>query len=86
MGRIGLSRLWLGMDSYERRVYIYIFALFFYFFFQPGAVFLAICCILELKSVFCMHFYFGARISHLRAHLAFFGFWLLVLVSLGFGF
>ena len=48
--------------------------------FQPGAAFLAICCILELKSVFCMHF--GARISHLRAHLAF-GFWLL---ALGFGF
>ena len=35
--------------------------LFFYFFFQPGAAFLAICCILELKIVFCMHF--GARIS-----------------------
>ena len=50
--------------------------------------------------MFCMHF--GARISHLRAHLAFgfwllafgfgftwlmaHGFWLLVLVSLGFGF
>ena len=57
--------------------------------FQPGAAFLAICCILELKSVFCMHF--GARISHLRAHLAFgfwllaFGFWLwLHLASLGF--
>ena len=71
------------------------------FVFQPGAAFLAICYILELKSVFCMHF--GARISHLRAHLAFgfcllalaalgfswlmaHGFWLLVLVSLGFGF
>ena len=68
----------------------YIYFLFFFcfvffsFFFQPGAAFLAICCILELKSVFCMHF--GARISHLRAHLFFFGFWLLVLVSLGFGF
>ena len=72
-----------------------------FIFFQPGAAFLAICCILELKSVFCMHF--GARISHLRAHLAFgfwlwlhlaslglglmaHGFWLLVLVSLGFCF
>jgi len=53
----------------------------FFFAFQPGAAFLAICCILELKSVFCMHF--GARISHLRAHLAF-GFWLLALASLGF--
>ena len=53
---------------------------FFFFVFQAGAAFLAICCILELKSVFCMHF--GARISHLRAHLAF-GFWLL---ALGFGF
>ena len=31
--------------------------------------------------MFCMHF--GARISHLRAHLAF-GFWLLALASLGF--
>ena len=30
--------------------------------------------------MFCMHF--GARISHLRAHLAF-GFWLLALASLG---
>ena len=50
-----------------------------FFVFQHGAAFLAICCILELKSVFCMHF--GARISHLRAHLAF-GFWLLA--SLGF--
>ena len=56
-----------------------------FFFFQAGAAFLAICCILEVKSVFCMHF--GARISHLRAHLAFgFWLWLLVLVSLGFGF
>ena len=45
-----------------------------FFVFQHGAAFLAICCILELKSVFCMHF--GARISQLRAHLAF-GFWLL---------
>ena len=55
---------------------------FFFFVFQAGAAFLAICCILELKSVFCMHF--GARISHLRAHLAF-GFWLwLHLASLGF--
>ena len=52
----------------------------FFVVFQPGAAFLAICCILELKSVFCMHF--GARISHLRAHLAF-GFWLLALASLG---
>ena len=50
------------------------FLKFFKIVFQPGAAFLAICCILELKSVFCMHF--GARISHLRAHLAF-GFWLL---------
>jgi len=90
---------------------IYFFDLFF-FVLQPGAAFLAICGILELKSVFCMHF--GARISHLRAHLAFGftwlhlaslgftwlhlaslgftwlhladGFWLLVLVSLGFSF
>ena len=31
--------------------------------------------------MFCMHF--GARISHLRAHLAF-GFWLLALALLGF--
>ena len=60
-----------------------------FFVFQSGAAFPAICCSLELKSVFCMHF--GARISHLRAHLAFgfkcplgflafgflaFGFWL----------
>ena len=59
--------------------YIYIF---FFSVFQPGAAFLAICCILELKSVFCVHF--GARISHLRAHLAF-GFWLLAL-AFGFGF
>ena len=61
----------------------YIF-LGFFFVFQSGAAFPAICCSLELKSVFCMHF--GARISHLRAHLAFgfkcplgflaFGFWL----------
>ena len=40
-----------------------------FFVFQSGAAFPAICCSLELKSVFCMHF--GARISHLRAHLAF---------------
>ena len=70
----------------------YIFLVFFlkfFFVFQSGAAFPAICCSLELKSVFCMHF--GARISHLRAHLAFgfkcplgflafgflaFGFWL----------
>jgi len=36
---------------------------------------------LELKSMFCMHF--GARISHLRAHLAF-GFTWLHLASLGY--
>jgi len=59
----------------------FFFFKFFKIVFQPGAAFLAICCILELKSVFCMHF--GARISHLRAHLAF-GFWLLALASLGF--
>jgi len=60
----------------------------FLFCFLAWAAFLAICRILELKSVFCMHF--GARISHLRAHLAFgfwllaFGFWLwLHLASLG---
>ena len=72
----------------------YIFLGFFvflriFFVFQSGAAFPAICCSLELKSVFCMHF--GARISHLRTHLAFgfkcplgflafgflaFGFWL----------
>jgi hypothetical protein len=54
--------------------------------FQPGAAFLAICCILELKSVICMHF--GARISHLHAYLAF-GFWILALwlwLHLAFGF
>ena len=63
-------------------IHIYIYICFTIIFFQPGAAFLAICCILELKSVFCMHF--GARISHLRAHLAF-GFWLwLHLASLGF--
>ena len=45
-----------------------------FFVFQSGAAFPAICCSLELKSVFCMHF--GARIPHLSAHLAF-GFWLL---------
>ena len=54
--------------------YYCFFLLRILFVFQPGAAFLAICYILELKSVFCMHF--GARISHLRAHLAF-GFWLL---------
>ena len=52
----------------------YIFLGFFvflriFFVFQSGAAFPAICCSLELKSVFCTHF--GARISHLRAHLAF---------------
>ena len=67
-----------GYHIYIYILYIYIFKGFF-FVFQPGAAFLAICCILELKSVFCMHF--GARISHSRAHLAF-GFWLLA--SLGF--
>ena len=45
------------------------FFLGFFFVFQSGAAFPAICCSLELKSVFCKHF--GARISHLRAHLAF---------------
>ena len=75
------------------------FFLGFFFVFQSGAAFPAICCSLELKSVFCMHF--GARISHLRAHLAFgfkcplgflafgfwlFGFWLLALLGLSFGF
>ena len=53
------------------------------FCFSAWGSFDPICCILELKSLFCMHF--GARISHLRAHLAF-GFWLLALASLGFGF
>jgi hypothetical protein len=61
--------------------YYCFFLLRILFVFQPGAAFLAICYILELKSVFCMHF--GARISHLRALLAF-GFWLLALASLGF--
>ena len=66
--------------------YYCFFLLRILFVFQPGAAFLAICYILELKSVFCMHF--GARISHLRAHLAFgfwllaFGFWLVALASL----
>ena len=55
--------------------YFFVFLKVF-FVFQPGAAFHAICCILELTSVFCMHF--GARISHLR------GFWLLALASLGF--
>jgi hypothetical protein len=58
----------------------FFFFLRIFFVFQLGAAFLAICCILELKSVFCMHF--GARISHLR------GFWLLAsglwLVAYGF--
>ena len=63
-----------------------------FFVFQSGAAFPAICCSLELKSVFCMHF--GARISHLRAHLAFgfkcplgfLAFWLLAFWLLAFGF
>jgi hypothetical protein len=69
-----------------------LFFLGFFFVFQSGAAFPAICCSLELKSVFCMHF--GARISHLRTHLAFgfkcplgflaFGF--LALLGLSFGF
>ena len=54
----------------------FLFFLRIFFVFQLGAAFLAICCILELKSVFCMHF--GARISHLRGFwLLAFGFWLL---------
>ena len=55
-----------------RRVYFFriVFCFFrFFFVFQSGAAFPAICCSLELKSVFCMHF--GATISHLRVHLAF---------------
>ena len=69
---------------YFFRCFFVFFSFFFFFVFQSGAAFPAICCSLELKSVFCMHF--GARISHLRAHLAFgfkcplgflaFGFWL----------
>ena len=51
-----------------------------FFLCSAWAAFLAICCILGLKSVFCMHF--GARIPCLRAYLAF-GFWLL---AFGFGF
>ena len=57
---------------------VFFFLICFFWFCSP---FLAICGILELKSVFCMHF--GARISHLRAHLAF-GFTWLHLASLGF--
>ena len=72
-----VARTRFGLEG----IYIYIY--FFFSVFQPGAAFLAICCILELKSVFCVHF--GARISHLRAHLAFgFWLWLLALASLGF--
>jgi len=68
VGRIGLSRLWLGMDSYERRVYIYIYFcfVFFSFFFSLGqfsllfAAFwslnLCFACIfiLELESPICV--------------------------------
>ena len=49
------------------------------FCFSAWGSFDPICCILELKSLFCMHF--GARISHLRAHLAF-GFWLWLRLAL----
>ena len=58
---------------------VFCFFLRMFFVFQSGAAFPAICCSLELKSVFCMHF--GARIPHLSAHLAF-GFWLLALLGL----
>ena len=61
---------------------IFLVIFFCFFCFSAWGSFLAICCILELKFVFRMHF--GARSSHLRAHLAF-GFWLwLHLASLGF--
>ena len=81
--KVGLELRWKPFHSgtwtwvcLKRRVLLF-FLLRILFVFQPGAAFLAICYILELKSVFCMHF--GARISHLRAHLAF-GFWLWLLL------
>ena len=64
---------------------VFFFKVFFLFFSlrHPEATFLVICCILELKSLFCMHF--GARISHLRpTWLLAFGFTWLHLASLGF--
>ena len=67
----GLKVSWLSGFQFGGYIFLgfFLFFLGFFFVFQSGAAFPAICCSLELKSVFCMHF--GARISHLRAHLAF---------------
>ena len=67
---------------YNIHMYIYIYTKDV-FVFQPGAVFLAICCILEPEFPICMPTWLLA--FGLWLLLAFFGFcWLLALVSLGF--
>ena len=50
-------------------IYIYMCVLFFVVF-QSGAVFLAICCILELKSHICMRTWLLVFSSWFRLHLA----------------
>ena len=56
-------------------------------FFQPGAVFLAICFILELAKICVLHAFWSQNLSFacpLGFWLLVFGFWLLALASLGF--
>ena len=62
---------------------------FVFCFFQPGAVFLAMCCMLKLQSLLL---HFGAKIVHLFKCLAHgfwlvpFGFWLWFHLASGFHF
>ena len=62
------SNLQAGSECKKRAKFSWQFYFVCCSFFQSGAVFLAICCILEIKSVICMVFaaYCGVKSSHLH--------------------